>query len=467
MKEPTIAECDLHPGQKLHKFCKSLSCWAQVCSKCITKSHSGHQIIEYKSLQQETKNAKEILIQSKKGDLLSVKRILSSVVSLQERLEGTQEKRREERRQAEQQFMARIETAEKEDKASCEELSQGIQKYLQQLNDYYNVQALEVEKIPSLADAVLTKGTIDDLKTFFEMCKEGSENHAEISQYKNTCDVMKKNVEEYIVQKPFSFESQANKSFLDSSKGDISSFNIPEFSSFTNEQHFLDVSDKLFSPIEAPKTKTKKPVKSGVAQISSAQPRKLMGRTNSTASLSNYKSHRNSLLSESLISTKSNRTTAPKNCMPSKPPKKPAARPRLPVKAPVPSRNAQPGKLKTTEVKKPPVKKEVKKSEVGRAKVSAGSRRAKSKPERLESVKMIVGEVKSSLKAVSKELNEKLKKLISKIIDLTCIGEFGRKVKEVGHEKTIECKLYMMNFAEGVVEFMLKNRIEEQKALCT
>jgi hypothetical protein len=401
-------ECKLH-NQKLLKFCKNLSCWVQICSKCAIESHIGHQIIEYKNLQQETRNAKETLIQSKRGDILSVKRILASISSLQEKLQSTQEKRKEERKQIETQIMAKLQAAEKEDRASYEELSKGIKRYCEQLNEYYNVQVQEVDKIPSLADAVITKGTIDDLKTFFEMCKEGSENHAEISQYKNTCDTMKKNVEDYVVQKPFNLEAQSNKSFLDSSKDDISSFNI--LTSFTNEQHFLDVPDKLFSPIE--KTAPKKQSKNTAVPINTSQTKKLITRTNSTASLNTHKTRRNSLLSESMISN--NRTFVPKLNTPSKNGLKQISKPKVPIKPTVGSRNAQTNKLRTSEIKRQTVRKEVKKIDSVRTRPSI-PKKAKVKPDKLMEVKGVIEEIKASLKTVSKELNEKLKKFMSKSI---------------------------------------------------
>ena len=233
MSKLKSSKCDHHPNQKQDKFCKNNGCWTRLCSKCASESHKGHRIVDYVTLTQEALSVKENLLQVKKGDLMSLKRIMNNVASLQSQLKEVQEKRNEDRKLSETHIITKIESIAKEGDTKFKELEKMIEKLHKQLKDSHNSQAQELTKIPELADAVITEGTIEDLKTFFEMCQQGIESNMEIRDYKKTADSLRENVENFAMQNPFQFVFNTEKSLFDELKGNNTSLHTTELMDLT------------------------------------------------------------------------------------------------------------------------------------------------------------------------------------------------------------------------------------------
>ena len=205
MKKKPIIDCSNHIGQKLTKLCKAPNCWVHICPKCAKETHKGHEVTEYHLLSKEASNAEGRLIKIKKGDIMSIKRIMESLKIIKNQMEEVQSKREDEAKIVEINIVRRIHKVANENNKAFDRLSNSLIKLEESLEQSCKSQLQEVLKIPELADAVISKGTPDDLKTFFEMCREGSEANAEVLEYKKSADDMKKSIEEFTATDPLKF----------------------------------------------------------------------------------------------------------------------------------------------------------------------------------------------------------------------------------------------------------------------
>lgn len=243
MKKAKLLNCKVHPEQKLHKFCKNSGCWIRLCPKCAIESHKGHKVIEYGSLSSEVRNAKDKLLQARKGDLISMKRIMSNVSTLESQLKEVHEKHREDKKLAETHILSKIERIAEENEAKFKQLTETFQKIQRTLDESYNAQAQELSKIPQLADAVITQGTIDDLRTFFEMCQQGVESNSEIFEYKKSADSLRENIQKFSMQSPFDFVFKLDES--------STPFQCVE-SSLNSEKSYKETFNRTLTSIELP-----------------------------------------------------------------------------------------------------------------------------------------------------------------------------------------------------------------------
>jgi len=199
--------CKSHPNQVLHKFCKNQECWLLVCPKCALEHHKNHNIVEYGILSFEARSAKEKLLQAKKGDLMSIKKLLDGIDAFKGQLNDTKEKRKEEAHKLKLNVSNKIDKIINEGNVKCEQLMNRLIKLKNSLKESYEGQTQEMSKIPELADAVISKGTIEDLRTFFEMCQNGVETDAEIIKCKKEADYIREAIEEFIMIDPlFGFD---------------------------------------------------------------------------------------------------------------------------------------------------------------------------------------------------------------------------------------------------------------------
>lgn len=200
-----MGNCKLHAGQKLKKFCESPNCWTQICPKCALEVHKGHRVIDWQSFISEAKEVKERLLQARSGDILSVKKMIEGTNNIKARLDEATEKRKTAAKDFEEKVVSKIreilKSTEEKSLRLCVETGE-LQRRLRELCDS---QVHEIEKIPELADAVISHGTAEDLRTFFEMCQKGTEVNSEILEYKKAADEMKKTIEDFITANPFKF----------------------------------------------------------------------------------------------------------------------------------------------------------------------------------------------------------------------------------------------------------------------
>jgi len=228
MDKLSLPVCEVHADQKLNKFCKNNDCWIKVCGQCANELHKGHRIVDYTTLTHEAMSVKENLIQVKKGDLMSLKRIMNNVAGLQSQLKDARERYKEDRRISELHLISRIEHVAKEEENKFKELDAMIMKFHKKIKETHNIQAQELEKIPELANAVVIEGTIDDLKTFFEMCQQGIESNTEILEYKKKADILREDVEDFVMQNPFQFAFNFNRSLFEELKTDKTSIRLSD-----------------------------------------------------------------------------------------------------------------------------------------------------------------------------------------------------------------------------------------------
>jgi len=208
-------DCSFHIGEKQDMFCEEFRCWKQICMKCAQESHIGHKVVEYSELIAEAKKQKEKLIRAKKGDVMSLKKILETLDVLQIQLATAQKKRIIEAKQAEINVAARIQKLTKESETRSMELNEELLKIKTTLKESFEAQSEEITKIPDLADAVIAHGTLEDLQTFFEMCENGVESNIEIVSYKKSIDWLRKKIEEYITINPLSLLFAFDKSIYE------------------------------------------------------------------------------------------------------------------------------------------------------------------------------------------------------------------------------------------------------------
>jgi len=202
MKKLKELKCEYHANQKLHLFCKNPECWVKVCLKCAKERHKGHEVIGYAKLKMEAKRVEKELIQTKKGDLLSIKQTQEEVTNLKSQLSNSLTKHKEELKLLMTSILSNAYEASKE----TELHTTRFKDYLTTFEDFwqklYQAQEEEVKKLPELANAVITQGTATDLKTFFEMCKDGININRELLNYKNNVDFIKADIEKFIMTNP-------------------------------------------------------------------------------------------------------------------------------------------------------------------------------------------------------------------------------------------------------------------------
>jgi hypothetical protein len=240
MDKVTLPICEMHIDQRLNKFCKNNDCWIKMCGQCAIELHKGHRIVDYSTLTHEAMSVKENLIQVKKGDLMSLKRIMNNVAELQSQLKEARERYKEDRRISELHIISRIENVAKEEESKFKELDTMIMRFHKRIKEIHNVQAQELEKIPELANAVVTEGTIDDLKTFFEMCQQGIESNTEILEYKKRADTLREDVEDFVMQNPFQFAFNFNKSLFEELKIDKTSVRLTDLLGHPTDKTLTD-----------------------------------------------------------------------------------------------------------------------------------------------------------------------------------------------------------------------------------
>eukprot|EP00826_Nyctotherus_ovalis_P038306 TRINITY_DN3582_c0_g1_i6.p1 TRINITY_DN3582_c0_g1~~TRINITY_DN3582_c0_g1_i6.p1 ORF type:complete len:752 (-),score=224.72 TRINITY_DN3582_c0_g1_i6:89-2344(-) len=219
-------DCSVHCGKRLEMFCEEFGCWKRVCARCVQEFHQGHRVIAYSELTNEAKSQKEKLIRAKKGDVMSLKKILEALDSLQIQLGTAQRRKKIEAKQAEINIAARIQKAVKDGESRFMELYEELLKVKTTLKECFDMQSQEVMRIPELADAVIAQGTLEDLQTFFEMCQNGVESNIEIVNYKKNVDWLRKNVEDFITINPLNLLFGFDKSIYEAA--DLTQVQIPE-----------------------------------------------------------------------------------------------------------------------------------------------------------------------------------------------------------------------------------------------
>eukprot|EP00826_Nyctotherus_ovalis_P048047 TRINITY_DN5621_c0_g1_i11.p1 TRINITY_DN5621_c0_g1~~TRINITY_DN5621_c0_g1_i11.p1 ORF type:complete len:475 (+),score=93.64 TRINITY_DN5621_c0_g1_i11:198-1622(+) len=185
--------CKVHYGQRLSKFCMNSACWSQICSKCITTTHKKHKTIDYSALPQEAKAAKDLLLQVKNADLVSLKHLFEGVENLVTHLDEAHKRRSS----IAQELTAAIQRTIREGTSQLHQIKAEVAEVQSKLKAAHHSQVQEIEKIPQLANAVIAKGTLEDLKTFFEMCQKGAAAKSEIGPYKKMAEEVREIVEEF------------------------------------------------------------------------------------------------------------------------------------------------------------------------------------------------------------------------------------------------------------------------------
>eukprot|EP00826_Nyctotherus_ovalis_P009785 TRINITY_DN1258_c0_g2_i1.p1 TRINITY_DN1258_c0_g2~~TRINITY_DN1258_c0_g2_i1.p1 ORF type:complete len:580 (+),score=139.77 TRINITY_DN1258_c0_g2_i1:89-1828(+) len=241
MKKPNLPACKAHQNQRLTKFCKNTNCWSRICPKCAIESHKGHQVVEYTILSKEARNAKEKLLQARKGDLVSLKRILDTVNTLSTQLKEAEEQQKEDKKLAEAYLLSKIEKAAEESTSRLSQLSETLHKLRKSLKASHDTQEHELQKIPQLADAVMAQGTAEDLKTYFEMCQQGVKSNSEIFEYKRNATLVREAVQRFAEVKPFDFAFRLDEF--------ITLPPMPE-DSFNSERNFKATLSRTFTTAE-------------------------------------------------------------------------------------------------------------------------------------------------------------------------------------------------------------------------
>eukprot|EP00826_Nyctotherus_ovalis_P063380 TRINITY_DN9290_c0_g1_i18.p1 TRINITY_DN9290_c0_g1~~TRINITY_DN9290_c0_g1_i18.p1 ORF type:complete len:498 (+),score=115.53 TRINITY_DN9290_c0_g1_i18:192-1685(+) len=214
MQRGVTTNCKAH-GQKARKLCKNPECWVRICPKCANTSHKGHEVAEWSQIVQEANAAKDKLLQVKKGDLITIKRILDGMGNLDAQLNELQEKRREDARRVQTSVLSRIAKTSEETELEYSSLKTRLADGQKDVDGLYKSLLQEISKLPVLANAVISKGTADDLRTFFEMCKKGSEVNGEIFDQKQSVDELKQSIEDFSAINPLAFSFAFDKSFTE------------------------------------------------------------------------------------------------------------------------------------------------------------------------------------------------------------------------------------------------------------
>jgi len=207
-------------------------CWVSICYKCVTETHKGHKIIDLIYLSQEARNTKDKLVKTKRSDLASINHLIEGIKSLNVKLNEMHKKRQIDLKTLEENLIEQLRKIAEKEELQYNELTNEVIEVQKKLKESYNSQEKEIDKLPELAEAVISKGTLDDLKTFFEMCQNGLEANSEIFQYKESTDKVKKEVESYMFANPFACLSNFNSLISKDSKllrkRSISSFLVEE-----------------------------------------------------------------------------------------------------------------------------------------------------------------------------------------------------------------------------------------------
>lgn len=198
-------DCKSHDGEKLTKFCKFPMCWERVCPKCIEEDHEGHLIVEYSTLLDEAKIAKNNLLAFRASDSTSIQQIISTIKNLQTQLSESFEKHKEDAKKAEIEAISRIQRISKENEDKFLLLKNTLEKQEKLFKEIEINQNQEMLNFPELAENVINKGTGDDLRTFFEVCEKGTVPNPEILAYTQKYELLKKNIEEFKINQPFEF----------------------------------------------------------------------------------------------------------------------------------------------------------------------------------------------------------------------------------------------------------------------
>lgn len=384
MKKAGLPLCKIHPDQRLLKFCKNLGCWTRLCSKCVVDFHRGHQVVEYTNLSNEARSVKEKLLQARKGDLISLKRILSNVSKLETQLKEAEERRKEDKKLAETHLLSKLQKVAEDESLKFGQLSETLRRLQKALSDTHESQAQEVAKIPELADAVISQGTMEDLRTFFEMCQQGVESNSEIYEYKRNADSLREGVQRFASQSPFDFAFRLDDS--------ITLSQLPE-TSLNSERSLKETLSRTLTSKELPVLKTQNPppdTKGAKSATNGRHTRIKSAAANDFSSLAST-----SMTTRNVSKISANLTH---KGMPSK--RLTSSRASL-CDTLNSSRVLGPSGVKTS-LRKPvkPVKKPVKK-EQGRAKQST------QKVEKLKAMKRVVEELKNRLKMMVKEVKER------------------------------------------------------------
>jgi len=215
MNKILTTDCKEHIGQKVRKFCKSPECWMKTCPKCATEFHKGHKVIDLFGLVTETKAAKEKLIRTKKNDLATLKAIGDGLTAMNLQVSTTKNKFQEEAKIIEMNFLAKIKSVVEENELKCKEMQAKILEFKENVNDMYNTQSKELARITELTNAVLTKGSDEDFKIFFEMCEKGMQSNSEIAERKSMMEVIKATVKDFYSNNNFTTVFNNSTTFLD------------------------------------------------------------------------------------------------------------------------------------------------------------------------------------------------------------------------------------------------------------
>ena len=462
-------DCNEHIGQKKPKFCMNLDCWKKICSKCATERHKGHNVIEYANLPREAKSVKEILIQSKKGDLMSIRRIIESINSFKIYLHEVKTKRKEEARLAVMNITERINKVSEETNQRFEELHNSILYFEETLKESYETQAQEVSKIPELADAVISMGTVDDLKTFFEMCQEGSETNAEVMKYKKTADYIRQNIEEFAMTDPLSFVFGFDKSIYERPKTSEGANILTNKAQSKGETKGVRKHARVNSTLIESSTANTSRNSHAKLSTDKSYTKSITGQTrNSKTNLSNAKTPRE--LSK-IITTK----------LPNRKPiiaSKVGLSPKCTLREPRTSKpNHEPHTAKTSSGAKGNLKsKEVAIFEIGSslidysvANISIPSREIhKELLKKFRKMKISVNEVKNQLKDTSMIFDKNFEAIthipytINRVLKF--INNSKTKFASIETNKSI-CKDYIKDFAKRVLNSINENKNNEEQAL--
>ena len=203
MQTQSLLNCKIHPGLKVRKFCMNNQCWTKICPKCAIESHKCHNVIELKNLTEKAEIAKQNLIQSKHNGILSLKQITNEMNEFKIKLKEATTEKKIEIKNFETIIIAKIRELEKEIEDEENELNMRISDFQNKLIFACNSQAKEISKVTELAGAVISKGTLEDLKLFFEICHTGMGPDIETVTYKKSSAKLKENLEGYLMLKPY------------------------------------------------------------------------------------------------------------------------------------------------------------------------------------------------------------------------------------------------------------------------
>jgi hypothetical protein len=189
-------------------------------------------------------------------------------------LKEAEKRHKEDKKLAEIHILSKIEKAAEEEESKFKQLTEILQKVQRTLNEFNDTQTQELTKIPQLADAVITQGTTEDIKTFLEMCQQGVESNSEVFAYKKDVDSLRESIQKFSSQNPFDFAFKLDESITLSQLPDVSSErSFKETLSRTFTSTDLPILNKKTLPIQTGNAKDNKSTTNGRhARIKSALP---------------------------------------------------------------------------------------------------------------------------------------------------------------------------------------------------